>query len=75
MSMVKVFQSYSTVKKYKKCFRFGDIKQNNLFELKKTGREGWWHGLSSLISIGVIFQLEGGYISFSVAFQPNPAKR
>ena len=36
---------------------------------------GWWHGLSSLISFGVIFQTEGGYISFSVAFQPNPAKR
>ena len=36
---------------------------------------GWWHGLSSLILFGVIFQTEGGYISFSVAFQPNPAKR
>ena len=37
--------------------------------------EGWWHGLSCLISFGVIFQTRSGYISFSVAFQPNPAKR
>ena len=37
--------------------------------------EGWWHGLSCLISFGVIFQTRSGYISFSVTFQPNPAKR
>ena len=34
----------------------GDIsKVINSFELKKTGREGWWLGLSSLILFGVIF--------------------
>ena len=51
------------------------IRDNRFIWIENTGREGWWHGLSSLISFGVIFQTRGGYISFSVAFQPNPAKR
>ena len=90
MAMVKVLLGCSTVQKYKRkninlgngrCVsvsQSGDKSEMiNLFELRKVaGRLVAWAGhLGSLISFGVIFQTEGGYISFSVAFQPNPAKR
>ena len=83
MAMVKVLLGCSTVQKYKRkninlgngrCVsvsQSGDKSEMiNLFELRKVAGR-----LVALISFGVIFQTEGGYISFSVAFQPNPAKR
>ena len=82
MAMVKVLLGCSTVQKYKRkninlgngrCVsvsQSGDKSEMiNLFDLRKVaGRLVAWAGQLD-------FQTEGGYISFSVAFQPNPAKR
>ena len=87
MAMVKVLLGCSTVQKYKRkninlgngrCVsvsQSGDkIEMINLFDLRKVaGRLVAW--AEQLDFIRCYFQTEGGYISFSVAFQPNPAKR